>query len=382
MSAIVLKRSSATRAYSLKWLSIWFGGVLGLYTTYVFSQSSSPLRFFQEQSSVPLIVAWTAYFRDTISNKLKTSLANCPFRCDIVERSTRDHRIPSAYILHGRDINVSDLPERRYPNQLMVFMLFEPPPYAGRAWQKLPPNYFNATMTYRKSSDYPLPYGKFVRRSSIDKRQMVFSERQIQKAMKRKTNGALLLMSRCLTYSDRESVIRRLSAKINITIVGRCTSAFPGATSVYCPDSTRGDKCEEELVESHRFYLAFENSLCRDYITEKFFLRISQLMIPIVVNRAFYEGNGIPPSSFIALDDFKNDDELANHLNELQHNSKLFLKYFEWTKYYRKPSSYVSDAACRLCADLYANKRLQVKDIQKFNSYKHQCSRGDSRNLL
>lgn len=41
---------------------------------------------------------------------------------------------------------------------------------------------------------------------------------------------------------------------------------------------------------SHRFYVAFENSLCKDYVTEKYFLRLSQLLVPVVLKREILEG--------------------------------------------------------------------------------------------
>ena len=38
-----------------------------------------------------------------------------------------------------------------------------------------------------------------------------------------------------------------------------------------CPRA-QGNKCFNMLNTDYKFYLAFENSNCRDYITEKFFV--------------------------------------------------------------------------------------------------------------
>ncbi|KAK6056419.1 hypothetical protein COOONC_06075 [Cooperia oncophora] len=195
---------------------------------------------------------------------------------------------------------------------------------------------------------------------------------QIERALPQKTKGALLLMSHCSTVSSRESIIQRLSTKVDITVGGRCSRYFPAAEKARCPKSMKGGQCEKDLIATHRFYIAFENSICRNYITEKFFKRISQLLVPIVLERKFYEDNGIPSDSFIALDDFKNDDGLAAYLDMVQHNDTEYLRYFEWTNYYRKPSTYVSDAGCRLCQDLHQGKRRHVDNIETFY-FDEQC---------
>lgn len=44
---------------------------------------------------------------------------------------------------------------------------------------------------------------------------------------------------------------------------------------------------EKHLLSSYQFYLAFENSNCRDYISEKFFKVLDKYTIPIVRGAPF-----------------------------------------------------------------------------------------------
>ena len=52
-----------------------------------------------------------------------------------------------------------------------------------------------------------------------------------------------------------------------------------------------------------QFYLAFENSLCRDYITEKFWKVLSYNVVPVVLNGVNMT-KVAPPHSYIDIKDF------------------------------------------------------------------------------
>ena len=54
----------------------------------------------------------------------------------------------------------------------------------------------------------------------------------------------------------------------------------------------------------YKFYLAFENALCPDYVTEKFFRTLKLPVVPIVMGGDNYE-NLVPPGSFIDVNNFK-----------------------------------------------------------------------------
>ncbi|KHJ97544.1 hypothetical protein OESDEN_02479 [Oesophagostomum dentatum] len=170
-----------------------------------------------------------------------------------------------------------------------------------------------------------------------------------------------------------------ISEVMEVTTIGECNEFFPNATRVSCP---RYDKCEEDLVASHRFYLSFENSECKEYITEKFFNRISQLLVPIVQNRVIYSeeetcntqnlAQDIPQDSFLAISDYDNLNDMAKHIDFLMRNDSAYLEYFKWTKIYRKPNIFTSKVLCDLCADLYAKKRMRIDNIRKYY-FMNQC---------
>ena len=71
-----------------------------------------------------------------------------------------------------------------------------------------------------------------------------------------------------------------------------------------------------------QFYLSFENSLCADYITEKFFKVLQYNVIPVVMNGANMSTIA-PPNSYIDMKDFANIK--GNH-NDQSTNSDLPIK--------------------------------------------------------
>ena len=89
-----------------------------------------------------------------------------------------------------------------------------------------------------------------------------------------------------------------------------------------------------EVYSSHfRFYLSFENAICKDYVTEKIFNALRLNTIPIVLGGANYS-KILPPGSFINAGDFESPEGLANYLHSVLNNSTLYDSYFAWRPHY------------------------------------------------
>lgn len=114
------------------------------------------------------------------------------------------------------------------------------------------------------------------------------------------------------------------------------------------------------LTTDYKFYLSFENSLCQDYVTEKLYNAMQELVIPIVYGGADY-AKFAPPGSYIDANDFENPTALAKHIQYLDANPKEYLKYFWWRTYYYVPRypAPSNEAFCQLCIKLH-NPNLNV----------------------
>lgn len=170
-------------------------------------------------------------------------------------------------------------------------------------------------------------------------------------------NGlALWFVSNC--GGERIRVFKSMLAamgpaeKSRTVAYGRCF----GVTDV-C--GQKNVECLARLYRTYKFYLAFENSRCKDYITEKLARAYDNGMVPVVFGG--YEGRKdygrlVPANSFIQ--DFNTSKELVDYLKYLDGNKAAYLKYFEWQKNYSILTSYnaYDVGGCALCKSLYPGK--------------------------
>jgi hypothetical protein len=111
----------------------------------------------------------------------------------------------------------------------------------------------------------------------------------------------------------------------------------------------------------YKFKLAFENSHCRNYVTEKYWqtLEMSTNCIPIVNWIDGQKHPNVIPNSYINFYDFKNIEEFINHIRKVSSNETLFKQYFEWRNIF---SLVASDMYCKLCEKLHKPYQAQVYD--------------------
>ena len=143
-----------------------------------------------------------------------------------------------------------------------------------------------------------------------------------------------------------------------------------------CPRKRNSYICKA-LLRRHKFYLAFENGNCPEYITEKYWENaIDNNIVPVVMGGADYKALAIP-NSYIDVQDFASPKKLAEYLLYLDGNDTAYREYFSWKNLYQHT---VPKRACALCKQLhdeslYSPPRM-YKNMTRFWD-KNQCKNLD-----
>ena len=171
-------------------------------------------------------------------------------------------------MFHHRSIKLSDLPVKRDKSQLYTYFNLESQGRFIRPDLKSLKKFFNLSMTFRLNADIPYFYGEFVQvaqhpRPGYDLDIIInkFGAANTQLAEKEKgesENETLVaqFVSHCQTPSRREKVISKLSKLINVDIYGRCGP-------LKCSKKPKDYSCYDAMNQTYKFYLSFENSLCK-----------------------------------------------------------------------------------------------------------------------
>ena len=118
------------------------------------------------------------------------------------------------------------------------------------------------------------------------------------------------------------------------------------------PYEVESDPCSELVNKEYMFYLALENDICTDYITEKAFNALKLNTIPVLLTGADINSS-LPPNSVIDALSFQ-PEELADYLYSLLRQPSQFQSFFHWRRDYRVISHQSVPSPCSLCSALHS----------------------------
>ncbi|XP_036419573.1 4-galactosyl-N-acetylglucosaminide 3-alpha-L-fucosyltransferase 9-like [Colossoma macropomum] len=266
------------------------------------------------QPEKPILLVWdwpeTNDFRfDPVECKKRFNIDSCHLTDDrnLYKRS-------DAVLFYHKAIkdDLSNLPKDPRPHfqKWIWFNLESPTNTRQKAGLE---NIFNLTLTYRRDSDISVRYDVDVSKTPLDFK------------IPKKDKLVCWFVSNMNPYTGtgkRTKYYEELSKYIKVNVYGKMAG------------SHFEDKDYYPIMESCKFYLSFENSIHKDYMTEKLNGPFAVGTVPIVLGppRENYE-QFAPRDAFIHVDDFPNATVMADYILKLDKDDEAYKRYFDWRKY-------------------------------------------------
>lgn len=154
--------------------------------------------------------------------------------------------------------------------------------------------------------------------------------------------------------------MRALNRITKVDVHGECGGIFGRIT---CPRWS--ERCKISL-KSYKFYISLENSICNDYVTEKYWdVPFDHDAVPIVLGLKFFKELAIP-GSYIDATAFPDLNSLVKYLKYLDGNDTAYNEYFKWRQLYHTAN--LEPWPCRLCRMLHDDS-LPAKSYKRFDQF-------------
>ena len=278
----------------------------------------------ENASEYPILVWWTPFtgFPRVVR---KCSEGACLFTHS---RTEQDNPETGAFLFYGSQLDWKDLPLPRKSHHLWALLHEESPKNNWVFNTDEGIRLFNFTATCSRYSNYPLAmqYLHSLKRLSQPVR--------VPTPEKSKDGLGLVmyLQSDCDPPSDRDSYVEELMKYVKVDSYGKCLHNKDLPEHLQDPLTFNADDVHN-LQAKYKFTIAFENAMCHDYITEKFWRPLCVGSVPVV--RGSPTVRDWAPDvehSIILADEFASPKELAEYLIFLDQNDAEYEKYLAFKK--------------------------------------------------
>lgn len=243
---------------------------------------------------IKYVLTWDRYTnilprKRNFFQNLNCSVSNCAFTDN--KGLLGDYSLFDAIIFNENHLTTNiGRPSKRTEKQLYIFATIESS-CSAPACELYNDGFFNLTFTTRLDSDIVFKYfvvrnvsGDIVAPSTTVKwrKNMYPVVPKVRAILKGKRKAAAWIVSNCEAVSLRDEYLTRLQQhlyhySLQIDVFGACNN-------VQCDNND----CERMLRENYYFYMAFENSIVDDYVTEKVLHGYDNYVVPIVFGGANY----------------------------------------------------------------------------------------------
>ena len=276
------------------------------------------------EHSIPILLWWNDLYPDMTDFN---SYGN--YTCVLTkDRSVLTDDFDSVFILfYGSGIHWDDLPLPRGRDDIWALLHDE------SSKNNIELNFievlslFNYTSTFSRHSDLPI--------TAMYLPDLDYLTQPLKYPPHRDTESrgsVLYIHSDCQVPTYRDLYTQELMKHITVDSYGSCLNNKQFPEYLWKGDNLLKYQHEElyEFISGYKFTLAFENSRCDDYITEKLWRPLHMRSIPIYHGAKTVKDWVPSPHSVIYAEDFEGPKALADYLHYLESNHSAYEEYFSY----------------------------------------------------
>lgn len=246
------------------------------------------------------------------------------------ERYHLDDPRTKAIIFYGSSVYPDDLPLPRKVDHLWNLIHEESPMNNYMLSHAAFVELFNFTATFRRESDYPLTSQNIYSLKYLTDRKPVSTEDKNRKIREQGYAPVLYIQSHSNVASDRDTYVQQLMKYVAVDSYGKCLHNKDLPESMRTAEDSFEAEEFLDFIAHYKFHIAFENAICRDYMTEKLMRALHVGSIPIYLGSPVVQDWMPNNNSVIVAQDFESPEDLANYIHFLNENDK---KYEEFLKH-------------------------------------------------
>jgi len=219
-----------------------------------------------------------------------------------------------AVVFHVPQLKESRFPPRKLKGQYWIAWCMESetnyPILSGRSDLGA---VFDLWMTYQQDSDVWCPYISAEMVKALKTPPLKKTARSL----------AVALMSSRFDQSRRTALLAALLQEMPVDSYGKMPSNQAAKIGP-------GRSAKQALIAQYKFTLAFENSICKDYVTEKFFDPLLVGSVPVYLGAPNVEEFAPGKNCYIDATRFDSPRKLAGFLVELAANEEAYARHLQW----------------------------------------------------
>lgn len=276
----------------------------------------------------PPVVLWWTNLLPNYHEIKKCGFNQCTFT---VDRKFVNSNNTKVLVFYGSDMNKTDLPLPRQSHHLWALFHEESPKNVPFIQYSRILRHFNITATFSRYSNFPLTtqYVKSEKELTDRKYLIPIGTKSLLRETE-KLAPVAFVQSICDTSSGRNEYMKELMQYIDVDSYGGCLH------NKDLPEELRGDYLNS--IQSEKFYrffarykfvIAYENGVCKDYISEKFWRPLVMGNIPIYFGSPTIKDWEPTKKSVIHISDFASPKLLAEFLKRLDANDYEYNTYLD-----------------------------------------------------